>query len=143
MEAQATSSYAGFGKRFVAMIVDTMILSAGGMAVGFVLGLMVGAGGGSPEAAGMMGFVAGGVLGWLYFAMMESSEKGATFGKQMMGIRVTDAGGRQLSFARATGRYFAKFLSSAIFCIGYIMAAFTQKKQALHDMLAGSLVVSR
>ena len=83
------------------------------------------------------GFV---VVNWLYFALMESSSKGATLGKMAIGIRVTDLQGRRISFGRATGRYFAKLFSSMIFGIGYLMAAFTQQKQALHDMVAGCLV---
>jgi len=77
----------------------------------------------------------------IYFAWMESSSWQATLGKRMLGIRVTDLGGRRISFARATGRYFAKLVSSLAFCIGFMMAAFTEKKQALHDIIAGTLVV--
>ena len=79
----------------------------------------------------------------IYFAWMESSSWQATLGKKMLGIRVTDLGGRRISFARASGRYLAKLISSAVFCIGFIMAAFTEKKQALHDIIAGTLVVER
>lgn len=80
------------------------------------------------------------VLMWLYFAIMESSKFQGTVGKIAIGLVVTDMEGNRISFARATGRYFGKILSSLIFMIGYILAGFTQKKQALHDMLAGTLV---
>jgi uncharacterized RDD family membrane protein YckC len=72
---------------------------------------------------------------------MESSAKGGTLGKMAIGIMVTDMTGNRISFGRATGRYFAKILSQMILMIGFLMAGFTQQKQALHDILAGCLVV--
>lgn len=101
------------------------------------------------EAIGMVGTIIGTamvtylaliVLMWLYFALMESSKYQGTVGKIAIGLVVTDLEGNRISFARATGRYFGKILSGMIFMIGYILAGFTQKKQALHDMLAGTLV---
>jgi uncharacterized RDD family membrane protein YckC len=83
------------------------------------------------------------VVQWLYYAIMESSSKQGTLGKMALGLQVTDMQGSRISFGRATGRYFAKIISGAIFMIGYIMAGFTQQKQALHDILAGCLVVKR
>ncbi len=80
---------------------------------------------------------------WLYFALMESSPRQATLGKQALGIMVTDLAGQRISFARATGRFFAKILSGLILWIGYVMAAFTERKQALHDLLASCLVVAK
>jgi uncharacterized RDD family membrane protein YckC len=82
-------------------------------------------------------------FGWLYFAIMESSPKQATLGKQAMGIFVTDLHGKKISFGKATGRYFGKGISTLIFGIGYLMAAFTDKKQALHDLMAGTLVIRK
>ena len=81
------------------------------------------------------------VIGWLYFALLESSERGATVGKMVMGLRVVTSDGQRLSFMNATGRYFAKILSAIILCIGFIMVAFTDKKRGLHDMIAGTLVI--
>lgn len=78
--------------------------------------------------------------GWIYEAGLESSSKQATLGKMALGLRVTDKYGRRITFARASGRYFSKLLSR-ILMIGYIMAGFTARKQALHDMIAGTLVV--
>jgi len=80
-------------------------------------------------------------IGWLYFALLESSERGATVGKMVMGLRVVTSDGRRLSFMNATGRYFAKILSAIILCIGFIMVAFTDKKRGLHDIIAGTLVI--
>lgn len=83
-------------------------------------------------------------LNWLYFAGMESSERQATFGKATMSLRVTNLEGRRLSFGHATGRFFAKIITGMIpLGIGYIMAGFTEKKQALHDMIAGTLVLRK
>ena len=81
------------------------------------------------------------VIGWLYFALLESSERGATVGKMVMGLRVVTSDGQRLSFMNATGRYFAKILSAIILFIGFIMVAFTDKKRGLHDMIAGTLVI--
>ena len=72
---------------------------------------------------------------------MESSAKQATVGKMALGIIVTDLDGRRIGFGRATGRYFAKILSALTLGIGFLMAGFTERKQALHDMVASCLVV--
>jgi uncharacterized RDD family membrane protein YckC len=74
---------------------------------------------------------------------MESSERQATFGKIALGIKVTDLNGDRISFAKASGRHFAKIISAIILLIGYIMAAFDSKKQALHDKMAGTLVLNK
>jgi uncharacterized RDD family membrane protein YckC len=78
---------------------------------------------------------------WLYEALMTSSSQQATLGKMAFRLKVTDLNGGRISFARATGRFFAKILSGMILNIGYIMAGFTDRKQALHDMLASTLVL--
>ena len=81
------------------------------------------------------------LLTWLYYAIMESSSKQATVGKMALGIVVTDLNGKRVSFGRATGRHFGKILSGLILGFGFIMAAFTEKGQALHDIIAGCLVL--
>jgi len=83
------------------------------------------------------------VLNWLYYALLESSAWQATLGKKALGLEVTDMQGMRISFGRATGRFFAKIISSIILFIGFIMAGFTEKKQALHDMIAGTLVIRK
>ena len=122
--------YGGFWIRFVAFIIDAVIIGVG---TGII-------------ATASMGFMGAGIgLGiiapWLYEALMLASEKQATIGKMAMGLVVTDYGNHRLTFGRATGRHFAKYLSGLILCIGFIMAAFTDRKQALHDMTASTLVV--
>ena len=62
-------------------------------------------------------------------------------GKRAMGIKVTDDYGRRIGFGRASGRFFGKIVSGLIFYIGFMLAGWTSRKQALHDMMAGSLVV--
>jgi uncharacterized RDD family membrane protein YckC len=83
------------------------------------------------------------IMQWLYFSLMESSVWQATLGKKALGLTVTDLEGRRIGFGRATGRYFAKILSSLTLFIGYMMAGFTEKKQALHDIIAGTLVLRK
>jgi uncharacterized RDD family membrane protein YckC len=80
------------------------------------------------------------VADWLYYALMESSVRQATLGKLALGLRVTDGAGRPITFGRATGRHFAKYLSALTLGIGYMMAGWTQRKQALHDLVADTLV---
>jgi len=84
------------------------------------------------------------VVQWLYFAYLESGEGQATWGKQVMGVYVTNLAGSRISFGQASGRFFAKIISGLIpLWIGYIMAGFTERRQALHDMIAATLVLRR
>lgn len=143
------ANYAGFWLRFVAAIVDALIVGLAGAVLGGVVGAVIGgamgAGGAPPEqiqlTAGLVGQVIGIILNWLYYASFESSQRQATPGKMLLGLVVTDLEGRRISFGRATGRHFAEYLSALTCLVGYIMAAFTEKKQALHDMIASTLVI--
>ena len=81
------------------------------------------------------------LVNWLYAALLESSSYQATLGKMALGLKVIALEGHRISFARATGRHFAKILSLLMFLIGFIMVGFTRRKQGLHDMLAGTLVI--
>jgi len=84
------------------------------------------------------------LLKWLYYAYLESGEKQSTWGKMMLGIYVTDLSGQRITFGRASGRFFAKIVSGLVpLWIGYIMAGFTERRQALHDMIASCLVLRR
>ncbi len=80
-------------------------------------------------------------LSWPYFALMESSSYQGTIGKRLLRMKVTDMGGNRIGFGRATGRYFGKCLSSLLFCLGFVIALFTKKNQALHDLMAKTLVL--
>ena len=134
-----TTEYGGFWSRFVAFFIDGIITSMAAGYLGVVLEGFYRAAGGTSEGAGDLGSFLGLILGWLYYAIMESSAKQATLGKIAMGLVVTDERGNRLTFGRATARSFAKWL----FGFGCIIAAFTEKKEALHDMIAGTIVYQR
>ena len=151
----APVTYAGFWKRFAARLIDQLLM--GVVAIIFVIPLLMmlglGIGNISDGDFDMNLFVA--FLGiivlfacfllviqWLYYALMES-KKGATVGKMALGISVTDMDGNRISFGRATARYFAKIISGLTLGVGFLMAGFTQQKQALHDIIAGCLVINK
>jgi uncharacterized RDD family membrane protein YckC len=150
--AAAGVEYAGFWLRFGAYLLDGLILAAIILIPIFIVAA-IGASQGLKNvdgttklptwAAGLIVvlYVASFFVQWLYFAMQESGPRQATLGKRACGIIVTDMQGERLSFGRATGRYFAKIISTLTLTIGYIMAGFTEHKQALHDMIASTLVV--
>jgi uncharacterized RDD family membrane protein YckC len=140
--------YAGFWLRFVALIIDWFITSIIGGIIGGILGVVLGlsmANSGSAENlafyANLLGAGVGLIVSWLYYALTESSNWQATPGKKVLGLRVTDLSGAPIGFGRASGRYWGKLLSGLLLLVGYIMAGITEKKQALHDILAGTLVV--
>jgi len=143
---QATG-YGGFWIRVVAYLLDGILLTlVFGVVAGIVGVNIIPADPATIDpadfAASMGGFQAIAlVVTWLYFALMESSPRGATVGKMVLGLRVVDEQGNRISFLRATGRFFAKILSGIILYIGFLMVAFTQRKRGLHDIIAGTLVV--
>jgi uncharacterized RDD family membrane protein YckC len=120
--------YAGFWKRFAALIIDAVVVSAG---AGILSAVTFG--------AGTLLVVLFGP--WIYEAWMLSSAWQATVGKRALSIAVTGLDGGRISFARATGRHFGKYLSALLLGFGFLMAAFTARKQALHDIIAETLVV--
>ncbi len=79
------------------------------------------------------------LMPWFYYAAMESSPRGATIGKMILGIRVTDAEGFTPTFGRAALRAIPKCLP--ILWPGYLAAVFTQRRQAFHDLIARTLVL--
>ncbi|HYG38513.1 MAG TPA: RDD family protein [Cytophagales bacterium] len=83
------------------------------------------------------------LIAWIYYAVMESSDEKASVGKKLLAIQVTDLKGNKLSLAKATIRYISKYASFCTLLIGFLMAAFTPRKQALHDIISGSLVVNQ
>jgi len=155
-------TYAGFWLRFLAYLIDGFIIGFAIMALFIPLFLLMGGvalleslprhGGGRLEPAQFAAFLTMifALVGiaisvkWLYFAYQESGEKQATLGKQALGLYVTDLSGSRITFGRASGRFFAKIISGLIpLGIGYIMAGFTERRQALHDMIASCLVLKR
>ncbi|MGI6496011.1 MAG: RDD family protein [Kiritimatiellia bacterium] len=143
--------YAGFWRRFAAILIDAVVLFVVGFIVGFVVGAVMGgvmvASGADMisinEAVETVGRIVGMVLNWLYFTLLESSPAQATLGKMALGIQVTDMNGNRIGFARANGRYWSKLVSILLLFAGYVMVAFTKRKQGLHDMMAGCLVVKK
>lgn len=147
--------YAGFCRRAVAFILDMLIVS---IPTALIFGPMVALEavslGGTPEnisavQAGLVGAtvfswqLAALVLTWLYFAIWESGAKQSTWGKRLLGIKVVGADGGRISFGRATARFFCKTFSYLILYVGFIMAAFTSRKRALHDMIVETYVVKK
>jgi len=137
-------NYGGFWLRVVAYIIDAIILNIAQSVISMPLGFsaMNLTNGDENAFIGMYFGVIGisFVMQWLYSAVLESSSMQGTLGKKALGLAVTDLDGRRISFGRATGRYFAKFLSAMILLVGFMMAGWTARKQGLHDMIAGTLV---
>ena len=154
-------TYAGFWLRVVASLIDGVII---GLASGllfvplfFVTGMGARIDGlaerhGRPDPAIIVGLIGiilvfaalSLLIQWLYHAYLESGEKRGTWGKQALGLFVTDLMGNPITFGRASGRFFAKIVTGMIpLGIGYIMAGFTERRQALHDMIASCLVLRR
>jgi uncharacterized RDD family membrane protein YckC len=154
------SPYAGFWLRAVAYIIDSIVL---GVIFGvlFLIGIaFVGIGSMETMVRGMHNgdaeppvalvlmfmfiFFVSIVASWIYHAYLESSPNQGTLGKMALGLIVTDLQGRRITFGHATGRFFAKIITGLIpLGIGYMMAGFTEKKQALHDMIAATLVLRK
>jgi len=126
--------FAGFWVRAGAVFLDGLI----GFMVGMVLVVFMGLFGIIVNEGLFNVFSL--IYGWLYKALLESSSSQATFGKQAMGLIVTTENGERISFAQATGRHFGGILSALTLCIGFAMAGWTQRKQTLHDIMAGTLV---
>ena len=153
-------TYAGFWLRFVAYVLDSLIIGFAVMVLFVPFFFLMGGVSiletlprGRVERVDPAQFMAfltlaltlfalSSVAKWLYFAYLESGEKQATWGKQALGIYVTDLAGQRITFGRATGRFFGKIVSGLIpLGIGLIMAGFTERRQALHDMIASTLVL--
>ena len=138
-------SYGGFWKRVIAYLIDAFIIA---FPVTMIFGTVI------PQTmmteniqvtsvAVSMPQVIMLVASWVYFAGLESSAWQATVGKKLLGMKVTDTSGERIDFIKATVRYLSKFLSSFIFMIGFIMVAFTARKQGLHDFIAGTTVINQ
>lgn len=138
--------YAGFWLRFAAWLLDMFAIAVITFAVAaiaiIVLDLAAPNPGGYDSNRTVLMQVALIAVPWLYYTVAESSRHQGTFGKRMIGLRVVDESGRRISFARANGRFWSKQLSALMLGIGYLVCAFTQRKQALHDLISGCYVVS-
>ena len=151
--ASAIPEYGGFWRRFWASLLDSIVLSIVVTPLGLLLGLpilgmhMVDFENANPEELGnaiarvVFANLLHLIAGWIYFSLMQSSTRQASLGQMALGMKVTDLNGGRISLARASGRYFAALISVITLGIGFLMVAFTEKKQALHDMICGTLVV--
>jgi len=144
------NNYAPFWDRTGAMLIDWVVVNSLVWPTSFVIGWilsesrrMIGIRAHDASfASGFLAVVLWIVADWLYASFMLSSSRQATIGKQWMRLKVTNSEGSRISFIQATGRHFAKFLSTFILLGGFVMAAFTIKRQALHDIAADTIVVS-
>lgn len=154
------TNYAGFWMRLVAFIIDAIII---GVLQSFVFVPILGVLGISifnstpdmsdpDQVAGMVATIVAAmgtvwilamIIQILYFTFMESSKYQATVGKLALGLMVTDVNGAKLDFTKALVRNLCRIISNITMLIGYIIAGFTEKKQALHDIIAGTLVVKK
>jgi uncharacterized RDD family membrane protein YckC len=154
-------TYAGFWLRFAACLIDSLILGIAVILVFVPLLFLTGLtanleviaqsrGQLNPAVVGsliaaILVFAAIAILShWLYYAYLESGERQGTWGKQVLGVYVTDLLGARIGFGQASGRFFARIVTHMIpLSLGFIMAGFTERKQALHDMIASCLVLRR
>ncbi|WP_084540782.1 RDD family protein [Desulfofustis glycolicus] len=153
MSSELSMQYAGFWKRYFALMVDSIIIIVMLWICFFVLTFLVSIIKYHIDNITVKNFisiidliVSWGIillLPWIYFSYMESSKHQATLGKMALGIIVVDKNGNKISFGGATGRFLGKIISYAILLIGYIMVAFTQNKQGLHDILSGTYVINK
>ncbi|HEX6225677.1 MAG TPA: RDD family protein [Chryseolinea sp.] len=156
------TTYAGFWLRFAAYLIDYIIIYTvqsfvfvpvlGLMGISFASKMDNVENMSDAETMGMaMSFAAimgatallTTIIAILYWSLMESSKYQATLGKMALGLRVSDVDGKNLDFVKSLIRNVCKIISGMIFGVGYIMAGFTEKKQGLHDMIAGTLVVKK
>ncbi len=147
-----TTAYATFWQRVAAYILDGIIVAVANGLITAVFGGVIavassGTPGGRRNATGIVlqsvSSLAGLAASWLYYALFNSSTARATPGKMALGIVVVDEQGGRISFGRATGRHFALYLSMFTLLIGFLMVLWTERRQALHDKIAGTLVVTK
>lgn len=151
--AHTNFAFAGFGVRLAAFVIDLLVLcTMCSVAAILIFALFANLPSGSKSTIEAEAYFSGisflislasGIITWLYYTVSESSSEKATLGKRAFGLAVTDSIGGRISFARANGRYFSKVLSTLCFGIGYLLAAWTPKKQALHDMMSGCHVLKK
>lgn len=122
--ATSGTPLAAFGARTLAYLVDLLLLLVPGVLIQF----------GAPIAGPLF-------LGFFYFPIFHASPMQATIGKKAFGIKVTDTSGQPLTLQAAFLRYLIEVASLCMLCAGHCVAFFTAKRQALHDLVADSVVV--
>ena len=141
-EINGSTQFGGFWIRVGAYFIDLVVLIIPVLLISFLFRAVTPAGDEMEKAiVDFMDSILSLIVWWIYFAVLHSSKWQASVGKKAVGLKVVDENGNRISFGRATGRYFAEILSALILCIGYMMVGWTQKKQGLHDMIAGTYVI--
>ncbi len=140
--AHPATGYAGFWRRFAARIIDIIVVALANIVITTIIAVAAGWEEGSNEGQLEITLVTI-VISWLYYAGMHSSSYQATLGKMALGIAVTGYNGQQIGFWHASARWLAELASWLTLLVGFLMAAWTERKQTLHDMLASTLVVNR
>jgi uncharacterized RDD family membrane protein YckC len=138
-EINESTKFAGFWIRVWAYILDYLVILFLLVLIGLIVHLIFP--GTDPESVEVLEAILVLSVMWIYFTGLPASSWQATVGKKVAGIKIVDKNGNRISFARATGRFLATFLSVLIFSIGYLMVGLTRRKQGLHDMLAGTYVI--
>jgi uncharacterized RDD family membrane protein YckC len=115
-----------------------------------VFGILIAANANKPENTEATGLLAniciniiGFIVGGIFYVTLDASAKQGTWGKQIVGLKVTDIGGRRISVGRAIGRFIARYLSICTCGIGYLLPLFTKNRQTLHDMICGCIVLNK
>ena len=134
-------AYGGFWRRLIAAILDSILLFFPAAIVRVLCGLPANGMFDPMSSASWASNTFDIIIDGLYAVLMLHSSAQATLGMQVMDLKVTDLHGRRLSVARATGRYFAQFLSVLTLGVGYLIQPFTPRRQMLHDLIAGTIVV--
>jgi uncharacterized RDD family membrane protein YckC len=137
-ELNESTEFGGFWIRVGAYFIDMVVLLIPTLLASFLYTSVVSLEGGAALVAQNMISL---LFGWVYFAVCHSSVWQASLGKKAVGLKVVDEDGNRISFGRATGRYFSMLLSGLILGIGYLMIVWSKRNQALHDIIAGTLVV--
>jgi uncharacterized RDD family membrane protein YckC len=143
-EINVPTQFGGFWVRVGAASIDTAVLLIPTLLISFLyraVYLTADADEMEQVMVEVMDYIQNLLVCWIYSAVLHSSKWQATVGKKVVGLKVIDENGNRISFGRATGRFFAQFISGLILAIGYLMVGWTKKKQGLHDIIAGTYVI--
>ena len=118
--------YAGFWQRFLAGIIDSIILIVIEVILIFIP---------------IIGWILSLFVTWLYFGIQHSSTKQATFGMRALDIKITNENHGKIGFWRATGNFYLTVISALVVFIGFLMIAFTSRKQGFHNLISRTLCI--